>query len=160
MTDRIVAPLSDEERTVFIAVVRSFLTAGKNGGRVEYRHRGRNFRGVDCIGVPIYAMGVIGRDIRDLRVYSPAPDGHTLRDALIAHLGQPIAPEDMQPGDIALMRWHQLNGLDLFNHVGVVTPYPIAGHLALLHSYAPNQQVTEHIIGEPWDRRIVEGFRP
>lgn len=159
MTSRLIATLSDNERQIFIAAALSFMTAGPNGARVRYRHRGRDYRGVDCIGIPVFAMRAVGRDVRDLAVYSPAPDGHTLRDALIAHLGQPIAPADMQPGDIPLMRWHEPNGKRLFNHVGVITRHPL-GYLAMVHSYKPNQEVCEHGIGDPWDHRIVEAFRP
>lgn len=162
MTDRLIAPLSDEERTAFIAAVRSFMTSGPDGLPVRYRHRGRDYRGVDCIGIPVYAMGVVGRDVRDMAVYSPAPDGHTLRDALIAHLGQPISPAEMQPGDIPLMRWYQPRGVRMFNHVGVITslaPYT-GGDLVMVHAYMGNKEVTEHGIGEPWKRRIVEAYRP
>lgn len=159
MTHRTVKKLTAKERSVFIAAARAFLTSGPDGGRVRYRHRGRDYRGVDCIGIPVCAMAAVGRDVQDPRVYSPMPDGHTLRDALIAHLGQPIPPDELRPGDIALMRWHEQGGTRFFNHVGVVTRHPLGG-LALLHSYKPNREVVEHIIGEPWIRRIVEGYRP
>lgn len=158
MTDRSVAPLSDDERTGFIAAVRAFLTA-KDGGPVRYRHRGRDYRGVDCIGLCVAGMQAIGRDVNDLRVYSPRPDGHTLRDALIAHLGQPLPLSEAQPGDIALMRWSESHGVQWFNHVGVVTSHPL-GYLSLVHSYGPNQRVVEHGIQAPWDDRIVEVYRP
>lgn len=147
MTRRIVKRLSARERTAFITAAREWLNK-------PYRHRGRCERGVDCIGLPAVALAAVGREIRDERVYSPAPDGLLLRDALIAHFGAPIPKDQLQPGDIALMRWHQHP-----NHVGIVTEYPLGG-LALLHSLAANRMVIEHRLADPWTRRIIEGFRP
>jgi cell wall-associated NlpC family hydrolase len=141
---RLSAPLSAAERTAFIARARELLGA-------PYRHRGRSERGVDCIGLVVYALAPL-RDLHDRRVYSPAPDGVQLRDALTAHFGDPVS--DLQPGDVVLMRWHQHP-----NHVALVTDYPTGG-LALLHSYAQAKHVVEHRLAEPWPRRIVAGWRP
>jgi cell wall-associated NlpC family hydrolase len=141
---RLSVPLSAEEGAAFIARARTLRDA-------PYRHRGRSPAGVDCIGLVVYALAPL-RDLHDRRVYSPAPDGVQLRDALVEHFGDPVT--DLQPGDVVLLRWHQHP-----NHVALVTDYPTGG-LALLHSYAQVGRVVEHRLAEPWPRRIVEGFRP
>lgn len=154
---RLIPKLSADERAAFIANVRLFMTCGENGGRVKYKHRGRSFRGVDCIGMPAVALAMLGYRGDTPAFYSPAPDGHTLRDGLIAHFGDPIPLSQAQPGDIPLMRWHQSHGKRWFNHVGVLVPYYLGG-LGIIHSLADNKEVVEHNLGTPWDRRIVEVY--
>lgn len=148
--NRILPRLSAEQRTAFIAAARSFRD-------VPFKRRGRSFRGVDCVGLPVCALAMIGLSANDLRVYSPRPDGVTLRATLVAHLGPPIPVPDAQPGDIALMRWHESNGTVWHNHVGIFTPYHLGG-LSLLHAFKPAGRVIEHNIESPWDRRIAEVF--
>lgn len=64
----------------------------------------------------------------------------------------------MRPGDVLLMRWHRTGGADLFNHVALVTDYPLGG-LAIIHALAQAGTVVEHRYAEPWVRRTVEVFR-
>jgi hypothetical protein len=168
---RLIEPLTDAEREAFVAACRALLTANA-GKAVPYGHRGRGWK-VDCIGVPIIGLAAVGRTVEDERRYSPRPDGHTLKEVLTRHLGDPIATasrtpdrallEGLQPADIVLMRWNQPNGLRLHCHVGVVTDaarYEGGERLCLLHAWADNHEVVEHGIGTPWDRRIVEVYRP
>lgn len=147
---RLIPTLCAAERAAFLSTAQRFL-------RVPYKHRGRSFKGVDCIGLPMVVLGMLGYRAQDRRDYSPAPDGVTLRASLVAHLGDPISLEQAQPGDIALMRWYESKRVIWFNHVGILTPYHLGG-FSLLHSYMPNKEVIEHRLGKPWDRRVVEVF--
>lgn len=147
---RLVAPLDDAERAAFVAEARTYL-------RVPFRHTGRSRRGVDCVGLVAVALAAVGREVADRRDYGRAPVRDGLRQVLVDHFGEPVA--DAQPGDIALMRWHREGETDLFNHVGILTDYPLGG-LALLHALSANRQVVEHRMADPWPRRIVERFRP
>lgn len=119
---------------------------------VPYKHRGRTERGVDCIGLVAYAVASVGREIADQRAYSPRPTDDSLRQALRAHLGEPVS--DMKPGDVLLLGWHEMPC-----HVGLVaeTPY---GELSLIHSLHANGRVIEHRLADPWLRRIREVYRP
>lgn len=164
---RILAPLSDDERIAFIAAARTFLTAGPDGGRVPFRHHGRSYKGVDCIGFCGLSLRAVGRYFQDLKQYPRTPDGSTLRQGLVAHLGESLTPEQMQPGDIALMRWHESDEKRWDTHVGIITDYPVdPSSFAMIHAYRQADdpkgigEVIEHRLGAPWDRRIVEVFRP
>lgn len=148
---RLVAPLDDAERAAFIAEARTYL-------RVPFRHTGRSRRGVDCVGLVAVALAAVGREVDDRRDYGRDPVRDGLRDVLVAHFGDPIADEP-QPGDVALMRWHEASGVPLFNHVGILTDYPLGG-LALLHALHSNREVVEHRLAGPWPRRVVEVYRP
>jgi cell wall-associated NlpC family hydrolase len=154
---RLIAPLTAGEIPVVVAAARSLLTAN-DGKRVPFKHRGRSVRGVDCIGLIAYAFASVGREIRDRKDYGRDPVRDGLRGELIAHLGEPIPKSDMRPGDVLLMRWHRQGTTDLFNHVALVTDYPLGG-LAIIHSYAIAGTVVEHRFAEPWVRRTVEVYR-
>ena len=147
---RLVPPLSEPERAEFIAAALRLRD-------VPFRHTGRSVRGVDCVGLVALALTAVGRQVADRADYSRNPIGEGLRDVLVAHLGEPVS--EMQPGDVVLMRWHESGGVKLFNHVGIVTAYPLGG-LALLHAHLPNRRVVWHRLADPWPRRIVEVFRP
>lgn len=154
---RLIAPLTAGEVPVVIAAARSLLTAC-DGKRVPFKHRGRSVRGIDCIGLVAYAFAAVGREIRDRRDYGRDPVRDGLRAELVAHLGDPIPKDQMRPGDVLLMRWHQQGSTRLFNHVALVTDYPLGG-LAVIHALQANGTVVEHRYASPWDRRTVEVFR-
>lgn len=162
---RTVAPLTDAERVAFVAACRALLTSN-DGKPAAYRHRGRSPAFVDCIGVPILGLAAVGREVADQRHYSPVPDGHTLREVLLSHLGEPVATSpvtnaDLQPGDIPLLRWYAPNGEPLRTHVGVVTPLPYPGEgYCLLHASNDDGRVVEHRMDDRWLSRITEVFRP
>lgn len=135
-----------------IAAVRSLLGT-------PFKHRGRTPQGIDCVGAIAYGLAAVGREIADQRHYGRNPVRDGLRDHLIAHLGDPIPLEEIQPGDVLLLRWHMSGGTHLFNHVALVTDCPYGG-LSMIHALAENRAVVEHRMSDPWPRRIVEGFRP
>lgn len=157
---RIVDPLTEAEREAFVAACRAFLTSN-DGKPAIYRHRGRTAARVDCIGVPLLGLVAVGRTVHDRRTYSPRPDGHTLREVLQAHLGDPLPKAEMRVGDIPLLYWHVSEGVPLYTHVGVVTPLPYPGPgFCLLHAWADEGRVVEHRIDERWMGRVTEVYRP
>jgi cell wall-associated NlpC family hydrolase len=119
-----------------------------------FKHRGRDERGIDCIGVVRFGLVAAGRDPADYRLYGrePEPDGERLRGVLRDHFGEPVS--DLQPGDVVLMRWHNLP-----NHVAVVGDYYLGG-LSLIHALAQERRVVEQRLAGLWPKRIVEGYRP
>lgn len=154
---RLVEPLTDAERAAYIAEARTYL-------QVPFRHAGRTRRGVDCVGLVAVALAAVGREVADRRDYGRDPVRDGLREVVREHFGDPVwckgDPMDaIQPGDIALMRWHESAGVQLFCHVGILTDYPLGG-LALLHALHANKRVVEHRLADPWPRRIVEVYRP
>lgn len=148
---RLVEPLNDAERAAFVTEARAYL-------RAPFHHTGRSRRGVDCVGLVAVALEAVGRTVDDRRDYGRNPVRDGLRNVLVVHFGDPISGQ-AQPGDVALMRWHRAGAVDLFNHVGILTGYPLGG-LGLLHALHSNREVVEHRLADPWPRRIVEVYRP
>lgn len=155
---RLIPLLEPSDKALFVASARMLLTAGKKGGPVPFGHARRDTKGIDCIGVPVWAYGQIGFGglVQDLDRYSRNPDGKTLRSALLSHLGDPIPYAQAEAGDIAVMRWY--GGTRYVNHVAIFTDYQFGG-LGLLHSFLPMRKVVEHRIDPIWRRRIVEVYR-
>lgn len=148
---RIVPVLTDEQRIGLIDASRTFLGT-------PYRHRGRNASGMDCAGAVVAGLASMGIAVRDRDAYSPQPDGSTLRAEMVAHFGCPVwrkgdPLEGLRPCDVVLLKWHRHPC-----HVALVTDY-MGGGLALLHSWSDAGRVVEHRLGDPWVRRLVEGWR-
>jgi cell wall-associated NlpC family hydrolase len=141
--ERLLPRLSAEQRTAFLAAVRSLVGT-------RYRHQGRTARGVDCVGLPVYALQQIGVACEDLFGYSPRPDGLTLQANVEKHLGPPT--DKWKPGDIVLMRWYERGDTVYCNHVGVLGMH--ANRWTLIHAYAQLKRVTEHSLAGHWPRRV------
>lgn len=110
--------------------------------------------GLDCVGLGIFAMHAIGRPFLDVQGYGRQPGRQGLRAALVANLGDPLAPSQMQIGDIALMTFsHEPS------HVGIVADNPDRP-FGLIHTFAQAQKVVEHGIDAQWMSYITEVFRP
>lgn len=134
--------------------MNALVEAARTFLEVPFRHRGRSRRGVDCIGLLVLALEMVGRPVVDRRVYGRNPDADGLREALLAEFGAPIPKDQLQVGDIVTMQWHGRP-----QHVGLVTDY-ILGGFGLIHADVALGRVVEHRLADPWPRRIIEGFRP
>lgn len=121
---------------------------------VKFQHRGRSVRGMDCLGLVVLAMRDIGVEMVDREVYGRDPSADGIREAAVAHFGDPIPLGTLQPGDVVLLQWHQQP-----NHVAIVGDYPYGG-LSLIHCLAQEGRVVEHRLADPWPRRLLEGYRP
>lgn len=141
-------PLTAEESAAFIAAARSLVN------RVKFRHMGRNPRtGLDCAGLPQWAMQQIGRPVYDLPAYGREPHKDGLRYAMQRNFGDPVPLESMQAGDVILMRFQGAP-----RHVGIVTQLA-DGRLGLLHVHAENKVVSEHGLAG-YHADIVGVWRP
>ena len=107
---------------------------------------------MDCLGLVVVAMQAVGRLMADRANYGRNPVNDGIVEAARAHFGKPIKLANLRPGDVVLMQWHQQP-----NHVAIVTDHPHG--LGLIHSLA-GKCVVEHILADPWPRRILEAFRP
>lgn len=159
---RSIPKLTGPQKAAFVACARRLLTEGKNGKPVRFEHCGRSTKGLDCVGAPVWVYAQLGmaEHVRDLDTYARAPDGHTLRQKLREHLGEPIKRHQWQPGDIPLLRWHGKDG-EWVNHVGILTRYQFdetGKSFGLLHSLLHNRKVIEHVLDPVWDRRILEVY--
>lgn len=87
--------------------------------------------GVDCAGLIIGVareLGMVGEGF-DITGYSRDPDGRTLLAYCETHM-QRIGREDIEPGDVVVIRWH-----DHPQHLGIVGDYVHGGH-SLIHAFA------------------------
>jgi hypothetical protein len=147
---RAIGPLlTDDERQAFIAEARTYVAEA-----VRFRHQGRSRHGVDCAGLLLASMAAIGRPIADLEAYGREPLGGGLRAMLVANLGEAIPKAEMQPGDVALMRFRGEP-----SHVGLLGDY-LYGGLSLIHTFAQIRKVVEHRLDSEWNDYILEVFRP
>lgn len=154
MTERLVPPLSAEQRAAFLAAARAYIDT-------PFGHRGRSDCKIDCLGVGVCALADIGITTADERLYgrSPEPDGDKLRATLVEHFGEPIFRkgdpiELLVPSCIVSMRWHKRP-----NHVGIIGNYYLGG-LSLIHADAAVGRVVEHALASHWPRRVLEGWLP
>lgn len=148
MTRAIGAPLTAEESAAFIAAARSLV------GKVKFRHMGRKpSTGMDCAGLPQWAMQQIGRPVWDIEAYGNEPHKDGLYQAMTRNMGEPVPLDSMQPGDVILMRFHGAP-----RHVGIVTQVA-DGRLGLLHVHAENKVVSEHGLAG-YHGEIVAVWRP
>ncbi|KAF1706296.1 glycoside hydrolase [Pseudoxanthomonas sacheonensis] len=140
-------PLTAEESAAFVAAARSCMG-------VRFRHQGRNPAiGLDCAGLPQWAMQQIGRPIWDIHAYGTEPHKDGLYEAMVRNMGGPVPLKSIQPGDVVLMRFHGAP-----RHVGIVTDLG-GGRLGLLHVHAENKYVAEHGLAG-YHADLVAAFRP
>lgn len=147
-------PLTETERAQLIVEARQLLG-------VEWRHKGRTERGLDCLGLIWLALARVLASSRGERMAKPRNDygrtpfnGH-LRAGLIEWLGAPINGRPA-PGDIVTMRW-----VDDAHHVAIVTPHRFH-RIGLIHAdntATGGPRVVEHGWDYVWERRFIEAWR-
>lgn len=103
--------------------------------------------GLDCVGVAIHALRSVGLAVQDVDGYARTPYGSALAAAIELHpyLDQ---VDDIQPGDILLMRFSREP-----QHVA------IAGDGTMIHAYEKIGHCVEHVIDELWRRRVISIYR-
>lgn len=136
------------DRMEFVEKCRSFRG-------VKFLHRGRDRSGVDCGGLILAALVELGYKPPEMTVYGREPEGDRLRQYLIRAIGQPIPKEEMQVGDVALMRFVREP-----HHVAVIGDYKMCpGAFSLIHSYGASEKVVEHRLDSDWHDKIIEVYR-
>lgn len=140
-------PFSAAEMLAFIAAARACIG-------VRWRHQGRSLRGVDCGGLVVFALRAVGRSVSDSTAYGREPYRGSLEATLRANFGEPLPADQMQLGDVVLMRFAGEP-----SHVGILGDY-LYGGLSLIHAYAKGKKVIEHRLDDEWRGYIVEVYRP
>lgn len=158
---RVVPPLSDDQKSEVIAAARTLLTARKHAlyrfQAVPFRHQGRTLRGMDCIGVLVYAFGKAGFVLNDRTDYGRLPANRKLAASMVEHFGEalpgPYRMEDLRPGDLVTMSW----GAEEC-HVALIVDHPYG--IGMLHAYNSAQRVVEHRVDDLVLKRITAVYRP
>lgn len=133
--------------------------AARTFNGAKWRHQGRRPEFMDCLGLVVLSLRLIGREVSDRTDYGRTPHNQRLRAGLCAEFGEPVPLSELAPGMIVTMRW---TGEE--NHVAIVSPHPDHG-LGLIHCYAfapggaVGGRVIEHGMDDAWRARIVEAWR-
>lgn len=142
-----------DQREHVIACARRFMD-------VRFRHQGRSVQGVDCLGLLLLTaekagLTFAGMDAKALGVprYGVRPDTTLLKQKLDEFLCL-VSPQEIQPADIALLR---VNGSP--QHLAIITDYPMAGELGMIHAYAPAGKVVEHRYDPAWRKETYAAYR-
>lgn len=121
---------------------------------VRFAHQGRHpATGLDCLGLLLAAADKAGLTINDQppnffddRQYGYRPDTEYLQDMLAKHL-EPVGTAEI--GDVLLLR---IGGRP--QHLALVSDYPLAGELGMIHAYAVARKVVEHRLDGVWRSNI------
>lgn len=136
-----------------IACAREFLG-------VRFSHQGRSVAGVDCLGLLLLTAQTLGLtfdgegvEALDVPHYGTRPDALLLKQKLDTCL-QPIGNADVREADIVLLK---IDGMP--QHLALLTDYPMAGELGMIHAYAPAREVVEHRYDVHWRRETYRAYR-
>ena len=141
-----------DQRDQLVASARAFLG-------VRFSHQGRHpATGLDCLGLLIATASRAGVTLQgkapealDDRQYGVRPDTDYLQRMLGAHLQAVDAPEI---GDVLLL---SIDGRP--QHLALVSDYPVADELGMIHAYAVARKVVEHRLDEAWRQKIHQVYR-
>lgn len=127
---------------------------------VRFTHQGRSVNGLDCLGLLIMTAQRLGltfegkaADELDIPHYGVRPDVLMLKHKLDCYL-LPVAVAQLREGDLVLLR---IDGSP--QHLAIISDYPMAGELGMIHAYAPARQVVEHRYDEHWRRNSYAAYR-
>ena len=127
---------------------------------VRFLHQGRSAAGLDCLGLLVLTAQTLGLrfgdsavDALDIPNYGTRPDVALLKQKLGTHLTT-VALDAVREGDIVVLK---VDGLP--QHLALITDYPIASELGMIHAYAPARQVVEHRYDAQWRRQTYLAYR-
>lgn len=120
--------------------------------RVPFRHQGRSYRGLDCLGLLSMAFQDMGLTVRDRTDYSREPNLIEMKAALDGQLIRVPREDGYRPGVVALFRD------DFWLHTGFLT-----GPKSFIHARGPEgigPGVVEHILDtQSWVPRLMRMWR-
>jgi len=129
------------------------VTAARKYLNVPFRHRGRNSRHLDCLGLVIVSLADTGFIVtNDKKHYGREPHTDGLREGLQIAFGEPCT--DIQVGDIALIAYNTI----VPHHVALIGDY-VYGGLSLIHADGMVGKVVEHRLDDNWRKMILETYR-
>lgn len=134
-----------------VAAARRFLG-------VRFAHQGRSAAGLDCLGLLLLSaqqagltFGGVGALALETPDYGARPDTQLLQARLLEHL---LPVRTAQPADILLLA---IEGRP--QHLALVSDYPQAGELGMIHAYALARAVVEHRYDAQWRQATRRIFR-
>lgn len=141
------------DRHAIVACARHFLG-------VRFTHQGRSGEGLDCLGLLLVTAERAGLAFErtpvmalDVPTYGVRPDVHFLRQRLDRFL-VPIPVQELAPADVVLLK---VNGSP--QHLAIISDYPMAGELGMIHAYAPARKVIERRYDPAWRHETYAAYR-
>lgn len=129
-----------------------FAAAAASFVGTRYQHQARlPGVGLDCVGVPLCALAIVGVEIDDVAGYGRLPDGDTLTRALEAHCDR-VSLVDVAIGDVVAFAW-----VEEPQHVAVVTS--LAPYIEIVHAHSHARKVVKHILDDTWRARARVCYR-
>lgn len=129
---------------------REVVEAARRQIGTPYRHQGRVAGlALDCVGLLVLAAREAGCEVVDCEAYGPLGDADLI-ERFMAQNAAPIAPEQVEPGDILGLRVGR-GSRPL--HLALRTD------LGLLHTDARLGRVVEHGMDRKWFARVVAAWR-
>lgn len=130
--------------------------------RVPFKHRGRNpARGLDCAGLVWCSYRDCSVDVHDHTHYGREPfksglEMHVERALGPAVLTAPVREEDLQDGDVIVLRFHTNP-----HHLAIVASAEYGGAAALnvIHADGMSKRVIEHRLTTDMVNRITHVHR-
>ena len=132
-----------------------------------FQHQGRlKGRACDCVGIPLQVadeLGIVDRNgvpmkSSDNANYSSQPLNRFIHEECQRRLiEKPVS--EMQDGDVLTLRVpSRMENIKVTApcHVAIVTT--VMGVRGMLHAYAGNRKVVEHVMDAKWQRRIEGCF--
>ena len=103
---------------------------------VRFKHRGRDLRGIDCVGVPIYIAKELGIKEWNALGYAARPDTKEFTKLLRESGSTPVPFKEVAHGD--MLRMLSLGRFPV--HIGIYEMTP-TGQAYVIHSYLPFRKV-------------------
>jgi hypothetical protein len=128
---------------------------------VRFLHQGRDAEhGVDCLGLLLVVaekakLKFSGKHPMEIDVpnYRTKTDTNFLQ-AQLANFLQPISLSAVRPADIVLL---EINGSP--QHLALLSDYPVAGELGMIHAHAVARKVVEHRYDAQWRKVTRAAYR-
>lgn len=125
---------------------------------VKFAHQGRSVAGLDCLGLLLVSAAEEGLTFDgshistiDVPNYPTRPDTVFLCTQLERFL---VRVNDARMADVALL---EIDGAP--QHLAILSDYPAAGELGMIHAYAVSRKVVEHRYDEHWQKATRQIYR-
>lgn len=143
-----------------MTTTHEIIAAARAYAGVRFAHQGRSAEGLDCLGLLIATADDAGlifdgkpSSLFDVPQYGTRPDVGILKAKLDTHLLS-IGRREVRPADIVLLK---IDGSP--QHLALLTDYPMAGELGMIHAYAPARKVVEHRYDGEWRKNTYAAYR-
>ena len=114
---------------------------------VPFKHQGRDLRGIDCVGVPIYISRTLGIKVWESPAYTPRPDMVFFNKLIRESEATPVPFLDVAHGDMLRMLSFRFPV-----HIGIYEVLP-NGAEYVIHAFQPFKKVVRsRLTTKEWEK--------